>query len=50
MMWDMTWNLVILAWAFMALGVLLLEPRLPGDREAGLQRGISKMDGQGNIP
>ena len=24
MLWDVMWNLVILAWAFMALGVLLL--------------------------
>jgi hypothetical protein len=27
MLWDVTWNLVILAWVFMALGVLLLVLR-----------------------
>lgn len=33
----------VVAWAFMALGVLLLDPRPPGHCEAGGQRGISKL-------
>jgi hypothetical protein len=33
----------VLTWAFMALGVLLLDPRHPRHREAGWQRGISNL-------
>jgi hypothetical protein len=38
---DVGYN--VLAWAFMTLGGLLLDPRLSGHCEAGWQRGISKL-------